>query len=95
MTPEGQVEKCFADEVKKAGGMTAKLAPTVVGIPDRIVVLPGRGTSFVELKAVNGKLSPAQVVWIDRARRLGADVVVLYGVEEVREWVRGTNGGVT
>lgn len=89
MTPEAKVEKAFAREVKRIGGITAKLAPTTVGIPDRIVILPGGATFFVELKSTTGKLSPAQVVWIDRARKLGATVLVLHGEQEIKTWIEG------
>jgi hypothetical protein len=85
--PEAQLERLFAEEVRKAGGMAIKLAPTHVGLPDRLVIRPGGTLVLVELKTDNGKLSPAQVVWHARAAALGCTVIVLRGEAEVRGWV--------
>lgn len=65
--------------------MVVQLAPTVVGVPDRLVLLAGN-MHLVELKTNTGRLSPAQVVWHARAAAAGVTVVVLRGREEVVSW---------
>lgn len=75
------------------GGLAYKfVSPGSVGVPDRLVVLPGGRVVFVELKSDSGRLSRMQVYQIERLRELGADVRVVKGQEEVRkflDWVRG------
>ena len=73
--------------VKLGGGLSFKLAPTVKGLPDRLVVLPHGQVFLVELKAVGGRLSPAQRVLHRRLAQRGVEVKVLTGPGEVRAWV--------
>lgn len=93
MTPamrEAQLERIFRSRVRMVlGGMVIKMAPTVVGVPDRMVLLPGGRVFLVELKAERGVLSAAQREWHLRARRLGTHVVVLRGLEQIQTWVEG------
>ena len=85
---EAQLERVFRSRVRMVlGGMVIKMAPTVVGTPDRLVLLPGGRTFLVELKTNKGKLSAAQREWHLRARRLGTKVVVLRGLEQIQTWV--------
>lgn len=86
---ESRVEARLRDRVRKAGGMSVKLAPTEKGVPDRLVILGGR-VYLVELKAVGGAVSPAQAVWHRRALERGVRVVVLTGRDEVDAWVEAT-----
>ena len=83
---ESRVEARLRDRVRKAGGMSVKVAPTEKGVPDRLVILGGN-IYLVELKAVGGSLSPAQKHWHRRAAQRGVDVVVLTGRDEVDAWV--------
>lgn len=49
---ESVVEKKFAAEVKKRGGLAVKfVSPGFNGVPDRLVLFPGGRLAFVELKA--------------------------------------------
>ena len=49
---ESIVEKKFAAEVKKRGGLAVKfVSPGFNGVPDRLVLFPGGRMAFVELKA--------------------------------------------
>lgn len=84
---ESAVEAALHRYVKKVGGLSFKLAPTVKGIPDRLVILPGGNIHLVELKTSGGRLSPAQLLWHDRAAQRGVTVTVLHSVEEVRAWL--------
>ena len=56
---ERDVEKILVGEVKRLGGRAYKwVSPGNDGVPDRIVIFPGRKPVFVELKTETGKLSP-------------------------------------
>lgn len=85
---ERDLETFFYRRVRSVGGLTFKFAPTHAGAPDRVVLLPGGVIQLVELKTATGKLSPIQVVWHERAARLGVGVTVLKGIEEIRDWTR-------
>ncbi len=86
---ESAVEKILQMEAVKAGGISYKLAPTVVGMPDRMVIHKGV-IYLVELKTETGRLSPGQKLLHNRLRAHGVEPIVLYGAEEVRTWVRST-----
>lgn len=81
---ESEVEKLLVGGIRKLGGRAFKwVSPGNDGVPDRIVVLPGLPTVFVELKTVTGKLTPLQRVQLKRLRDMGQAVRVLYGEREV------------
>lgn len=85
---EAYLEKYFHRVVTKLlRGMALKLAPTVKGTPDRLVLLPGGYSMLVELKTDRGQLDPAQRVWHGRAGQLGHHVYVLYGEAGIDHWV--------
>ena len=65
---ESVVEKKFAAEVKKRGGLAVKfVSPGFNGVPDRLVLFPGGRMAFVELKAPGKNMRPLQQY---RARQL-------------------------
>ena len=77
---EATIEARLAREVKRMGGVAYKfVSPGTVGVPDRIVVLPGGRVLFAELKTDTGRLSPGQRVQLDRLRSLGAEAHVVRG----------------
>lgn len=89
---EAPVEKHLTEGVQKLTGLCIKLLPaSMVGLPDRIVLLP-RGTLwFVELKRPKGGvLSAMQGLAHKHLRRLGFTVLVLSTKEEIdaklKEW---------
>ena len=85
---EARLETYFYRRVKRdLSGIVVKLAPTVVGVPDRLVVLSDGRIYLVELKTLAGRLSPAQQAWHAKAAALGAPVVVLYGRFGIEKWV--------
>lgn len=79
---EGKVESYLVRRVKAAGGMCLKL-DSAKGLPDRLVVLPGRCPFFVEVKAEDGHLSKIQEHVIQRLRDMGQRVYVVYSKEEI------------
>lgn len=88
---EAPVEDHLRDEVKRElGGIAVKLNPFgLVGIPDRLVLGPGRLFAFVELKRPKGGvLSRKQARWHDRLRDWGFEVAVLNTKEKVDGWIR-------
>lgn len=85
---ESALEGYFRKRVRGMGAMTIKLAPTVRGIPDRLVIMPKGRFALVELKTDRGRLSEIQKHWHEQLYRLtGVVVVVLYGKVEIDRWV--------
>ena len=85
---EAQLERVFRNRIRaRLGGMVIQLMPTAIGIPDRLVLLPGGRMYLVELKTETGRLRPAQVEWHRKAAELGVIVTVLYGRDDVVKWV--------
>lgn len=84
---EASLEAYFRRAVRTAGGLIYKVAPTVRGLPDRLVVLPGGVMALVELKAVGGRLSPIQEHLHAELAAIGSPVVVLTGREQINSWI--------
>ena len=86
---ERDVEKILVSRVKNLGGRAYKwVSPGNAGVPDRIVILPGRPPVFVELKAETGTLTDLQRVQIKRLLDLGQDVVVVKGMDGLKQFFR-------
>ena len=85
---ENQVESYLHKRVVAAGGMTYKwVSPNMVGVPDRIVIMPGGRVYFVEVKSMDGKLAPHQIRRLAELDALGVNVRALFGTEEVDKFV--------
>ena len=83
---ERDLEKQLIARAKLAGGVAIKwTAPSMAGVPDRIVILPGGKIVFVELKAPGKKPSLIQQRTIEMLKGLGACVLVLDSVEGLNE----------
>ena len=81
---EKRVEKIFTDAVKKMGGMAVKFtSPGLDGVPDRIVLLPGRKIAFVELKSPGKKPRPLQEKRMRQLKSLGFPVYVVDRAEQI------------
>lgn len=86
---EASLEAYFRKRVRLSlGGVVYKLAPTEVGIPDRMVALPGGRVMLVELKTVFGNLSPKQRHLHAKLAELGTTVHVLYGRPGIDAWIQ-------
>lgn len=90
MTREASIEGYLRERVKDVGGLCIKLNPAgLVGIPDRLILLPGGWVCFVEVKKPRGGvIGRMQFVWRDRLLDLGVAhrfVFTREGVEEMME----------
>lgn len=84
---ESEIEKILTNEVRKLGGRAYKwVSPGNDGVPDRIVIFPGKPPVFVELKTDTGKLSALQSVQINRLKDLGQPVEVVKGINGLSQF---------
>lgn len=70
---ESSIETYLRDQVKAEGGLCVKLNPAgLVGLPDRLVVLPGGWIAFCEVKKPKGGvIGRVQQWWRAELMRLG------------------------
>lgn len=87
-TIEKDIERWLGNQLKNLGCIYMKfVSPGNDGVPDRIIVLPGGGVIFVELKDTTGKLMANQRVQISRLRKQGALVFVVTGMSDAKLFV--------
>lgn len=85
---ERTIERRFVSEVEKKGGMAIKLfASSWVGIPDRLVLIPGGKVWFVELKKQGSQPRPIQLKRHQQLRSLGFKVDVVFSIEDINRFV--------
>ncbi len=65
-------ETWLYDECKRRGGFAIKL-DRIIGIPDRLIVLPNNRIGFIETKTIDGRLSPMQQWWRRKLSKLGVE----------------------
>ena len=82
MGNESKIERRLVSKVAAAGGLCLKWTGAV-GVPDRIVVLPGGKVIFVEVKAADGRLSAMQVLMHKKLNERGACVFVVWSEKDV------------
>jgi Holliday junction resolvase len=89
MMSEKQVEQKLREGIKKLGGIAYKFtSPGNVGVPDRIIILPGGEIYFIEVKTEIGKLSKLQRSQLKKITQLGAKAFTLYGIDDVNGFLR-------
>lgn len=81
---EKQIEQYLVKQVKSLGGISLKLT-ALIGIPDRLVLLPGSRCVFVELKAPGEKPRKIQIKKMAQLRALGFTTCVVDSYQEVDE----------
>lgn len=92
---ESSIEARLVREVKKRGGLCYKFtSPGSPGVPDRIIILPGGVTVYVELKTEIGRLAKIQKWQIEELRKRGALVRVLKGMDQVLAFLEEVDRGV-
>lgn len=83
---ERELEKMFTTEVKKVGGVALKfVSPGFDGMPDRLVLMPGGRTFFVELKRPGEKPRPLQRARHRMLYSFGFAVFVVDSIEKLDE----------
>lgn len=81
---ERVIEQALVKAVKARGGMCPKFtSPGMDGMPDRLVLFPEGILVFVEVKAPGEKPRPLQVHRHEQLRRLGFQVYVLDGLDQI------------
>lgn len=85
---EKDIEADLRRTVERQGGLCLKwVCPGWVGVPDRIVLLPGGRIHFVELKRPKGgKVSKIQTWWHDKLTRLGFKCWVIWNEDDLRHF---------
>lgn len=85
---ESALEKVLVREVKRIGGHAPKwVSPGNRGVPDRLVILPGGITVFVEMKALGKKLDPLQERWAKILKGFGHKVYKIDSVEDIYRFI--------
>lgn len=86
---ESALERRLVREVERIGGKAPKwTSPGERGVPDRLVILPGGRTIFVEMKAPGKQLDPLQEKWARTLRKLGHEHYKLDSDEEIDRFIR-------
>lgn len=89
---ESRIENYLKRRVEKLGGKAYKWAPVgVVGVPDRMVLLPGGKIIFVELKAPGKKARKLQEYRAKQLRVLGFQVECLDTIEKIDRLIQNMN----
>ena len=83
---ESSVEKYLVRRCEERGWQCLKfLSTNCIGMPDRLIVLPGGRVAWVELKTDGGKLSEIQRYRIGQLRIQGHAVHVVWSKEQADE----------
>lgn len=95
---ESKIERALVDAVRKQGGIAFKFtSQTMNGIPDRLVLLPGRQIGFVELKAPGKQLRLLQKKRKAQLEALGFLVFTVDRLDmidgTIKRIAHGRNGG--
>lgn len=81
---EREIERHLVDTVRASGGRAYKwVSPGSVGVPDRLVILPGGRICAVECKAPGKTPTTHQARAIADLRGLGLNVLVVDNCEEI------------
>lgn len=87
---EKQIERNFVKAVKEVGGLAMKfVSPGRIGVPDRIVLLPGGRAVFAEIKRPGGHLRKSQEIACREIRAKGFPVHVIRSgadIEQFCDW---------
>ncbi len=89
---ESEIERKVSDYVKSQEGLCYKFtSPARRAVPDRMVILPGVPTFFIEFKATGEAATPAQVREHTRLRKRGVNV---YVVDDVADGIAVVNAEI-
>lgn len=83
---EKEIEKQLVVETKRMKGLALKFtSPGFVGVPDRLLLLPGGKLAFVEVKKEGEKPRPIQISRHKLLRKLGFKVYVIDSKKQIKE----------
>lgn len=86
---ESDVERYLVREVERRGGLAPKwVSPGNNGVPDRLVILPGGRTVYVELKAPGKPLEPLQRKWKKKLEQLGHRHYKIDSIGDIERFIR-------
>lgn len=75
---EKLIERKLKKEVEKISGLAIKFtSPYFTGLPDRVVMLPGRKFFWVETKSTGDKMSKRQQLVRKQLLKMGFEVEVI------------------
>lgn len=86
MRPETPVERALVAAVSARGGLAIKLAPTMRGLPDRLILLPNGEMRLVELKAPGETPRESQKMVHHHLEVMGHPVTTIDTTEGARRW---------
>jgi hypothetical protein len=88
MAGEKAIESYLRNRVKSQGGIAYKfVSPGNNGVPDRLVLMPGGGITFVELKAYGKTTTALQKLQHQRIGALGFKVFILDSIPAVDDYI--------
>lgn len=91
---EKAIERKLVEAVKANGGMCVKLlCDNLLGLPDRMVLMPHSKIAFVELKTTGQKPRRIQVFMHKKLRALGFRVEVIDTTEGINNFINSINYG--
>ncbi len=83
---EKEIEMRLVKATKARGGLALKfISPGFAGMPDRLILFPGGGYGFVEVKGEGKIPRPLQLARHEMLRSLGAKVYVLDSKKQIEE----------
>ena len=81
---EKTIEQKLVKAVKAVGGIALKLTcPGWGGVPDRLILLPGKRLAFVEVKAPGELMRPLQVKRKRQLEGLGFSVYCIDNADQI------------
>lgn len=91
---EKVIERKLVEAVKANGGMCIKLlCDNLLGLPDRMVLMPHSKIAFVELKTTGQKPRRIQVFMHNKLINLGFRVEVIDTIEGVNNFINSIKYG--
>lgn len=82
---EKLLEKKLRESVKARGGLCIKLLSNhYLGLPDRMILLPGGVVKFAEIKTTGKKPTKLQTYVHEQIRSLGFEVYVVDRSEQIK-----------
>lgn len=91
---EKLIESALVKAVKHKGGICLKLvSPSLVGIPDRLILMEGGRLGFVEVKTTGKKPRLVQEKRMVQLEQLGFKVFILDNLDDISTIICDVMGG--